>query len=91
MINLTCGQELDLEVVPHMEKVVGAVAAVLAVVVAEAKGGVYPKPYQGRGTIHEWHGALGYAPNTYSAKGLANALPVDYGRFLSGQMVAGGY
>ena len=38
MINLTCGQELDLEVVPHMEKVVGAVAAVLAVVVAEAKG-----------------------------------------------------
>ena len=50
--------------------------------------GVYSKPYQGRGTIHEWHGALGYAPNTYSARGLANALPVGYGRFLSGQMVA---
>ena len=31
-------QELDLVVVPSIEKVVGAVAAVLAVVVAEAKG-----------------------------------------------------
>ena len=31
-------QELDLVVVPSIEKVVGAVAAVLAVVVAETKG-----------------------------------------------------
>ena len=50
--------------------------------------GVYSKPYHTRGTSTEWHGALGANPGTYSVQGLANALPLGYGRLLSCQMIA---
>ena len=50
--------------------------------------GVYSRPYHGRGTADEWHGAIGATPRTYSLSGLANALPVGYGRILSSQMIA---
>ena len=32
--------------------------------------------------LSEWHGALGYAPHTFSTKGIVGALPVSYGRLL---------
>ena len=50
--------------------------------------GVYSRPYAARGTAHEWHGALGFVPKTFSNTGLSAALPMGYGRLLSCQMVA---
>ena len=50
--------------------------------------GIYSKPYAARGSAEEWHGALGAMPRTYSVRGLANALPMGYGRLTAGQMVA---
>ena len=50
--------------------------------------GVYSRPYHARGTIDEWHGAIGSLPGTYTGRGIANALPLGYGRYLTSQMVA---
>ena len=50
--------------------------------------GVYSKPYMERGSAHEWHGAMGAIPGTYSARGLAGSLPTGYGRLTAGQMLA---
>ena len=50
--------------------------------------GVYSKPYAARGSAHEWHGALGALPNTYSSRGLSGCLPTGYGRLTASQMVA---
>ena len=52
--------------------------------------GVYSKPGGPRGSLDEWHGALGYNPNTFSAKGIVGALPISYGRLLFAQAVAHG-
>ena len=50
--------------------------------------GVYSKPYMERGSAHEWHGAMGAIPGTYSARGLAGSLPTGYGRLTAGQLIA---
>ena len=50
--------------------------------------GVYSQPSGGRGSLSEWHGALGYAPHTFSTKGIVGALPISYGRLLCAQMAA---
>ena len=50
--------------------------------------GVYSSPSGGRGTLAEWHGAMGFPLNTFSSKGIANALPISYGRLLTAQMIA---
>ena len=50
--------------------------------------GIYSRPYAARGTADEWHGALGHVPGNFSEFGLRGALPVGYGRLLSGQALA---
>ena len=50
--------------------------------------GVYSQLSPGRGSTAEWHGALGFNPNTFSMTGLRAALPISYGRFLTAQMVS---
>ena len=50
--------------------------------------GVYSRPYAARGTIDEWHGALGHNLGTFSEAGIRGALPIGYGRLLSSQMIA---
>jgi hypothetical protein len=52
--------------------------------------GVYSKPGGLRGSLDEWHGALGYNPNTFSTKGIVGALPISYGRLLFAQAIAHG-
>jgi hypothetical protein len=51
---------------------------------------VYSKPGGPRGSLDEWHGALGYNPNTFSTKGIVGALPISYGRLLFAQAIAHG-
>ena len=50
--------------------------------------GVYSKPSGQRGTMDEWHNAMGFNPNTFSLRGLTGALPLSYGRLLVPQMAA---
>lgn len=50
--------------------------------------GIYSQPQRGRGTLDEWHGAMGFDPGTFTRKGLVGALPLSYGRLLAPQMVA---
>ena len=50
--------------------------------------GVYSRPYEVRGSADEWHGAIGFPPQTFSTSGLSGALPLGYGRLLAPQMVA---
>ena len=50
--------------------------------------GIYSRPYASRGSAHEWHGALGTTPDTYSTRGLAGCLPMGYGLLTSSQMIA---
>ena len=50
--------------------------------------GVYSRPDTLRGTADAWHGAIGHIPATFSEKGLRGALPIGYGRLLSGQALA---
>ena len=50
--------------------------------------GVYSQPSGDRGSLSEWHGALGYAPHTFSTKGIVGALPISYGGLLCAQMAA---
>ena len=50
--------------------------------------GVYSRRHEGRGSYDEWHGALGAIPGTYTRKGICGVLPLGYGRYLTGQMVA---
>ena len=50
--------------------------------------GIYSSPGPDRGTLDEWHGAMGFAPNTFTHKGLVGALPISYGRLLASQATA---
>jgi hypothetical protein len=50
--------------------------------------GVYSKPCSARGTLDEWHGAMGFNPHTFSTKGIMGALPISYDRFLTAQATA---
>ena len=49
--------------------------------------GVYSQRSPGRGSLEEWHGALGHGSNHYSAEGVLGVLPLGYGRLLTAQMV----
>ena len=50
--------------------------------------GVYSRPSYRRGTMAEWHSAMGHPPKVCSAKGIVGCLPSGYGRYLTAQMVA---
>ena len=50
--------------------------------------GVYSQRSPGRGSLEEWHGALGHGANQFSAEGVLGALPLGYGRLLTAQMVS---
>lgn len=50
--------------------------------------GVYSRPSVSRGSLSEWHGAMGFALDTFTVGGIVGALPVSYGRLLAPQMVA---
>ena len=49
--------------------------------------GVYSQRSPGRGSLEEWHGALGHNSNQFSAEGILGVLPLGYGRLLTAQMV----
>ena len=44
--------------------------------------GVYSWRWNDRGTNDDWHGAMGYPPLTFSEKGLTQAVPHSYGRYI---------
>ena len=50
--------------------------------------GVYSQPGKDRGSLDDWHIAMGYPLNTFSKDGLIAALPLAYGRVLAPQMAA---
>ena len=50
--------------------------------------GVYSSRSRHRGSHDEWEGALGSLPGTYTRTGIAGVLPMGYGRYLTGQMIA---
>ena len=50
--------------------------------------GVYSRRQACRGSLDEWHGALGHNPGSYSKDGISGVLPLGYGRYLGAQMVA---
>ena len=50
--------------------------------------GVYSRPSYKRGTMVEWHGAMGHSPGTCTTSGIVGCLPQGYGRYLTAQMVA---
>ena len=49
--------------------------------------GVYSTRNAARGSLDEWHGALGASPGTYTRTGIAGVLPLGYGRYMTAQMI----